>query len=210
MGFLWRCSTLLCGVLLLLFVSSYLSVGVCGPLDGGTDSKLQEELMFDPNQFRTFIKETLTEFERLSGLRNIASDDAVELLMLTAAQESHLGRYLWQVGNGPALGVFQVESNTHEDIFMNYLRFKPPVIDAVCHFKAEQLSSKDNMKGNLAYQVVIARLVYYRVPKRLPKKEDVDGMADYWKNFYNTHLGKGEPEEAIENYTRLVKEGEME
>lgn len=162
--------------------------------------------MIHPEQFRQFIKETLDEFERLSGLRNIASDDAVELLLLTAAQESHLGRYLWQMSSGPALGVFQVEPNTHTDIYLNYLRFKPGVIRAVVHFKAEQLSARDNMKGNLAYQIVIARLVYYRIPRGLPSGKDVLAMANYWKTFYNTYLGKGTVSEAVRNYKYFVEE----
>jgi hypothetical protein len=190
-----------------LFYTPFSPSGMCvSTMDGGKGFKFQEDIMIHPEQFRQFIKETLVEFERLSGLRNIASDDAVELLLLTAAQESHLGRYLWQVGKGPALGVFQVEPNTHEDIYMNYLRFKPEVIAAVSHFKAEQLTARDNMKGNLAYQVVVARLVYYRIPKGLPSSKDLMAMANYWKVYYNTHLGKGTVSEAVRNYKHFVEE----
>jgi len=45
---------------------------------------------------------------------DLYSRDAEELLMLTAACESNLGHYFKQLGNGPALGIFQVEPATYD------------------------------------------------------------------------------------------------
>ena len=50
---------------------------------------------------------------------NLHSDNAVNLLMGTAAQESHLGKYRKQIGGGPALGIFQMEPATFNDIVNN-------------------------------------------------------------------------------------------
>ena len=33
----------------------------------------------------------------------------------------------------------------------------------------------------------------------------IEGMADYWKEFYNTVEGKGNPEEFIEQVTKWLK-----
>jgi hypothetical protein len=66
--------------------------------------------MFDTTQFYQLIKTVLINFDPF-----LASLNAIQLLMGTAAQESHLGTYLKQI-NGPALGVFQMEPNTEIDI----------------------------------------------------------------------------------------------
>ena len=160
--------------------------------------------MFDPKQFRELIKDVLTEYARLSGYHSVASDDAVELLMLTAAQESHLGTYLRQM-SGPARGVFQIEPATHGDLMSNFLRFKPELFNAMTAFRADTMGDL-NLRGNLPYQIIIARLVYFRKTEPLPSKDDVQAMAQYWKKHYNTPLGKGTVEEAVRNYKRLVKE----
>lgn len=56
------------------------------------------------------------------------SDEAVDLLMLTAAQESEMGRYLYQLGNGPARGIFQMEPATHRCLYENYLKNKSDLV----------------------------------------------------------------------------------
>ena len=40
---------------------------------------------------------------------DLYSPEVVELLMGTCAQESTMGKYRKQLGNGPALGIFQME-----------------------------------------------------------------------------------------------------
>ena len=54
---------------------------------------------------------------------NLWSEAAENLLLGTAAQESLLGTYLKQNGNGPALGIYQMEPNTHKDIWIHYLNY---------------------------------------------------------------------------------------
>jgi len=44
---------------------------------------------------------------------------------------------------------------------------------------------------DLRYATAIARLVYWRVPKRLPEADDIEALARYWKTHYNTPLGAG-------------------
>ena len=61
----------------------------------------------------------------------------------------------------------------------------------------------DQLKGNLYYAVAMCRIHYYRVSEALPN--DLEGMARYWKKYYNTELGKGTVEEFIHNYEQAVK-----
>ena len=49
----------------------------------------------------------------------------------------------------------------------------------------------------------MCRLKYRRVPKKLEKT--VEGMAHYWKKYFNSDLGKGDPEEFIEKYKMTQK-----
>ena len=133
---------------------------------------------------------------------NLHSDNAVNLLMGTAAQESHLGRYRKQLGGGPALGIFQMEPATFDDIVKNYLRYKPELaarierVARISRFKAEDIENNDLLA------ICMARVHYLRVREAIPS--DLEGWARYWKRYYNTPIGKGTEEEFIANYKKLV------
>jgi hypothetical protein len=126
------------------------------------------------------------------------SESAENLLMGTAAQESHLGAYIKQVGKGPALGIYQCEPFTHEDV-VKWAREK--------YLGAIVGANHDRLIYDLKYATMICRLHYYRAPKALPEADDIEGMASYWKRFYNSSLGKGKPEEFVRNYERYVING---
>ena len=165
-------------------------------IEGGKMSIKAEHL-------REVIEMVLTELADKAGRPSLKSDSAVELLMLTAAQESHAGKYLKQI-NGPALGIFQIEPATAEDLFDNFLRYHDDLLDAQITFAQiiNKYNWRSNMMGNLPYQIVLARLQYFRFAEALPSKNDIAGMAQYYKTYWNTHEGKATVEEAIENYRR--------
>ena len=150
-------------------------------------------MSFNKKQFRELIKNTLKELD-------LHSRDAVNLLMGTAAQESMFGTYLKQLGNGPALGVFQMEPATFKDIFENYLAYKPDLLDKVRGF-ALYLDA-DETVWNLKFTIIMARGHYLRVNEALPV--DLIGYAAYWKKYYNTEKGAGTEQEFIRNYKKFV------
>lgn len=123
--------------------------------------------------------------------------------MLTAAVESHLGHYVYQIG-GPARGIFQMEPATAIDIYDNYLRYQEGLRDELLYFCAAD--PERDLLGNIPYQILMARFHYLRVKEPLPKAEDSKGLAEYWKKYYNTTLGKGTVEKAIEEYKKYVQE----
>jgi len=133
------------------------------------------------------------------------SETAVELLMLTCAQETHLGRYLYQMV-GPARGIFQVEPNTEKDMWKSLTQGGNKRTDL--RNKISELMFKTegpgftNMELNIAYQIVMARYYYYRIPAALPQNYPLD-LAEYWKKYYNTYLGAGTVEEAFKSYGRF-------
>ena len=143
-------------------------------------------------QFRDLIKRTLIAAD-------MHSKNAVELLMGTAAMESHLGTYIKQI-HGPALGVFQMEPETERDIWKNYLKYRPKYIDAIVRVSNVPMPDAWALETNLAYQIIMARIHYLRVPHPLPYYTDLQAMAEYWNEFYNCNPAKGHPPQFIISY----------
>lgn len=148
-----------------------------------------------------FREEVIRRATRHIGLW---SPEAEELLVGTAAQESRLGRYLVQLGNGPARGVFQMEPRTHHDIWENYLQYRPRLAGAVADLAANRRPTAEQLSWNMGYAAAMARVCYWRLPFRLPRVDDLEGQARAWKRWYNTRLGAGTEEEYIESYLELV------
>ena len=133
------------------------------------------------------------------------SDAAVELVLGTALQESGL-HHLTQMGGGPGRGVYQMEGATHDDIWLNYIAYRPELAEKV---RALELPSwyvghdGDEMEGNLYYATAMCRLQYLRRPEPLPAAGDTRGQAAYWKAFYNTYKGAGTAEDYVRSWSRL-------
>ena len=153
-----------------------------------------EDIKMDPGQLRRLIRETLQPL----GLYNLAAE---ELLMLTCAVESNLGHYIYQV-RGPARGIFQMEPNTEKDIWSHFLKYKSEeLLEDISEYDT---IDEDDLSFNLAYQVIMARIHYLRVPKPLPPATDREALAQYWKDHYNTYLGRGTVEKALDKYSRYA------
>ena len=151
--------------------------------------------MINSYQLRKYI--VVAELERL-GLYSKAAEN---LLMGTAAQESKLGEYLKQLGGGPARGIFQMERATEKDLWHNYLAYKPKLRRKIFDITASKTPYyTDEILYNLRYAAAMTRIHYLRVKESLPDADDVAGLAQYWKKYYNTHLGKGTVDEFVKNY----------
>lgn len=131
-------------------------------------------------------------------------DAAVNLLLGTCAQESAMGGYLAQYPSGIAKGIFQMEDATHDDLWHNYIGYRTKLADDLRLGFDDDFFEPNTMIFNLQYAAVMCRIHYLRVPKALPDKDDVLGLAEYWKEHYNTHLGAGTVDEFMENYQRYV------
>ena len=151
-------------------------------------------MSIDAKQLRALISDVLKSID-------LYSKAAVELLMLTSAVEAHCGSYIEQVG-GPALGIFQMEPATHDDIWNNYLIFHNDLFNKVIILRNG--NAKLSQRANLSYQIAMARVHYLRVNEKLPSYRDIPGMARYWKKYYNTELGRGTTSDAREKYKRYA------
>jgi len=154
----------------------------------------------DQKQLRNLVRKILGD----SDLIKYDDERDVELLMLTAATESHLGHYIHQV-NGIALGIFQMEPNTEKDIWENYLRYNRDLSAYIKEYINEDWNFGEELEWNLAYQILMARVHYLRVKEAIPPKNDTVGLAKYYKKYYNTYLGKSTTEKATEKYNKYVK-----
>ena len=152
--------------------------------------------MIDPTQLRGLVV-----FPVLESL-GLHSEAAVDLLMGTCAQESQCGRYLKQLGTGPAIGVFQMEPATHKDLWENFLHHRPQLADKVAALAGRKGPRPEEMVGNLNYASAMCRVHYFRRPEALPKT--LKGQAEYWKKWYNTAAGAGTVDEYLVNWKRYI------
>ena len=152
--------------------------------------------MLDIKQFKNEII-----LPALTGM-DAYSPAAENLLIGTALVESRL-TYIRQLGGGPALGLFQMEPATHDDIWENYLRFRDELADSV---RGDSAPYAERLIYDLRYACAMARAHYMRVPKALPDAYNIEGLGAYWKDHYNTNLGKGTVQKFVDAYTEYVED----
>ena len=155
--------------------------------------------MISISQMRTLVADTCSKLGD-----KYASSSAVDLVLATGIVESRY-EYIRQMGDGPARSFWQVEPSSAVDNLIHYLKHRPKLM-AKCaeatlvdlkHWQTyDEKLWEEILEKNIAAGIVHARIKYWRVPKRMPTT--VEGQADYWKRYYNTEQGKGDPEHFIE------------
>lgn len=130
-----------------------------------------------------------------TGLWSLAAE---KLLVGTILIETNCNA-LKQV-KGPALGLFQIEPATHEDIklYLAHPANKEILDKVLACCEMTNLPSDDELISNLKYGCIIARLIYHRNSLPLPVYDDDEGLANMYKVVYNTNIGKA-------NYERCVQ-----
>jgi len=149
---------------------------------------------FTAPALRALIRSTLEPM----GLYSV---NAEELLMATAANESHLGEYRLQV-NGPAIGIFQEEPEDFADLYANFLAFRPQfktMVDALSRTRTVQ-----DLENNDSYAVAICRMHYMRAPGDLPPADDLEAIWNYYKAHYNSAEGAANAVTFAECYRKYV------
>lgn len=128
---------------------------------------------------------------------NKYSDDALAMIIRTGNAETGY-RKLIQYGGGPGLGFFQVELATAQDILDNYVQYRPAYLKVLMELGLDSKNLAFSIKTNIALQIAFCRLHYMRDKNPIPSWSDLEGQASYWKEVYNTHLGKGTIKHFIE------------
>lgn len=129
---------------------------------------------------------------------NLYSLSAEELLMATCAQESLLGAYRHQQ-NGPAIGIFQMEPGDFNDIWQNFLAGKH-LADQITALASTCPPRPIEMQNNDPFAIAMCRVHYLRAPAALPASDDLAGLWQYYKKFYNSVLGAATQDEFNRHY----------
>jgi len=133
------------------------------------------------------------------------SDDAADMVLVTGAVESHY-RHVRQIGGGSALGLFQMEPSTHDDIWRNYLMSSRlrKVSDGLTQL-TKRPGVYQELEVNPWYAAAMCRVHYLRDRHKLPKAGNRMAQAEYWKRVYNTVKGKGTVGKFLEDVTEILK-----
>ncbi|CCT58494.1 hypothetical protein [Acetobacter pasteurianus] len=133
----------------------------------------------------------------------LGGEAAVNLLTGTCLVESGLS-WLEQV-RGPALGIAQMEPATHDDCWVNYLRYQQDTANhilATCGLSG--LPDASVMVWNLRYAVLMARVRYIRAPAPLPDAANAAALSTYHKQHYNTALGQANASANISLFQQAI------
>lgn len=146
-------------------------------------------------QFQLYIVRPTLEFMGV----NYIGLAAERLLVGTMLTESG-GRFIDQKQKdndvlGPAVGLWQMERATHDDNWENHLNHNVDLHQRISGLLSPWPPKFEQLAGNNFYSCAMARIKYYRVKEALPDADDLDGLAKYWKLYYNTPLGAGTVED---------------
>ena len=145
-----------------------------------------------------------TEIEATLEAIGLYSEEAVNLLLGTCAQESAFGKYRRQLGNGPALGIYQMEPFTYNDCFVNFLKYNPDLFAKILKVSGlNQFPDAEEMVNNDVFAACMCRVRYLRAQGAIPRT--IEGQAKYWKQHYNTVKGRGTVEEYLKNWKRFCE-----
>lgn len=110
---------------------------------------------------------------------------AEELLLMIAAHESHMGKYLRQVGGGPALGIFQMEPATYQDCLSIVVPRRPYWRTQLVQLAGGKDLGPELLVREHAFAAAMARLQLWRHKEALPAADDLQALGAYAKRYWN-------------------------
>jgi hypothetical protein len=114
------------------------------------------------------------------------SFSAENLLMGTAAQESHLG---FRIGTdiNKGMGLYRISAPTHLQVWDQYLVTDPELASRMRGLASQQQFLKSphhELIINLSYATGIAWMIYKRHKLQLAEQPSVHQLAHYWLDYY--------------------------
>lgn len=132
------------------------------------------------------------------GINNVAT----AMLLETAAQETHLGRFLDPTPNGAGRGLCQIDEIAFQDVIARTRDVDVYVVQKYFGVDVRGIEHR-HLDYSPLLSFVLCRLFYKLIPEPFPL--DLPGRASYWKRHYNTHMGKGTVGEYIKNAQRFCR-----
>jgi len=119
----------------------------------------------------------------------------------TAGQESGF-RSIAQQGDGPALGIWQMEPETHDSLWANFIKYRPSIRQALstCLGGVIIPPPADRLLSDPIYAAMMMFVRYLDAPGAIPA--DLAGQAAYYVRFYNAG-GKATTAEYLNNWKRF-------
>lgn len=114
-------------------------------------------------------------------------------------------RYVKQLGAGPALGFWQMEPATHDDLWKNFIQFRPALQQALKALLAGAEPAPGRLVTHTLYAAAMCRVHLYRAPAIIPAAGNAVGWAGFWKTYYNTGKGAGDAAEAVPYFLEAMK-----
>lgn len=139
-----------------------------------------------------------------------SNPNALALMKETLTVETNYGTYKDPTPNGAGAGISQIDKIPFYDFQNRILMFYPDIVKKIdLYFRENKImcNFKDlkwglllfNDERSLRIGIVMMRCAYWLIPSSVPK--DLKGRAKYWKDHYNTSLGKGTIEKYIQKNT---------
>ena len=134
-------------------------------------------------------KTQLTELVIIPTLEEIPggySKAAVMAIQMIIAHESMMGEYIKQGGDGPALGIIQMEPLTHNEVWKwgDSIQRNAELLNIVTRGTGvKNVPSPERLLYDLRYNVFMARQKLFMAPGALPT--DAKGMSHYLKKNWN-------------------------
>lgn len=146
----------------------------------------------------------------------LKSPSAITQLLYTDAQESHLNEWVRQMGfskdnfTSGAFGMYQMELATHDYTWRFIKKKYPEIHDRILSaFNLEEPPRKKKAAEMLmqlpCYATIMARMYYAKFKEPLPDANDLLGIANYWKKYWNTYRGKGTVKQFIQTIKAIIK-----
>lgn len=135
------------------------------------------------------------------------SPAAENLVIGTLIQESRL-TYLQQISGGPGLGLAQMETATFNWLWDDYLNKRPELKARVRSLAGSWRDGWElplEMVTNMAFAVAMCRVRYLPAPSAIPEANDINGLGEYWKKYYNTATGAGTAQQWVDNFNQYAR-----
>lgn len=121
-----------------------------------------------------------------------ATESAIRLLCMIAAHESGDFHYVRQL-RGPAMSLFQIEPATFENL-CNF------AINRRLTIASSLPCSEWQLVFDQRFAAAMGRVFFLRFKEPLPGADNLDDLARYAKQYWNTHLGKATPDDYLNAY----------
>ncbi|MBQ1759457.1 MAG: hypothetical protein IIZ94_07230 [Prevotella sp.] len=101
-----------------------------------------------------------------------------------------------QDGCGIAKSFWQIQPATYNDLFVNFLSYRPELLNAVNTMLRRSPNDgtpppDELLLYNMRFAALICALIVYRSPLALPQLGDTNAQVDFWLQSYNTREGAG-------------------